>query len=154
MQHAATQHKSFFCLLLRVADLSSAIVGSWVTWRHHVFAMSPDTADLLSLLSLLISVCHCCKMSQGQSGLCWFVLQSDMTGPHSTAPLIRQGRDLHCSLAMEARRRGDILLTSSQVTRPVLMPTTCIGLGLVDGFTLTCCNNDYIGKDETGGKSK
>mmetsp|Transcript_20127 Transcript_20127/g.33613 ORF Transcript_20127/g.33613 Transcript_20127/m.33613 type:complete len:202 (-) Transcript_20127:2-607(-) len=45
-----------------------------------------------------------------------------MTGPHSTAPLIRQGRDLHCSL----------------------MPTTCIGLGLVDGFTLLQVTLDYL----------
>jgi hypothetical protein len=78
--------------------------------------MSPDTADLLSLLSLLMSVSHCRKMSQGQSGLCWFVLQSDMTGPHSTAPLVRQGRDLHCSLAMEARRHPDIF--TGHTSRP------------------------------------
>ena len=40
------------------------------------------------------------------------------------------------------------------ITGPVLMPTTCIGLGLVDGFTLTGCNNEDIGQDETAGKKK
>ena len=43
LQCCSMQRKSSFCLLLRVADLSSArIVGScWVTWRHHATMRSP-----------------------------------------------------------------------------------------------------------------